>query len=99
MKNLYSLGFLTLVFASSFAQEKGNIRGTLIDTAMKQPVGDATITVMKASDSSLVSFSRSNSKGNFTVGYLDNGMYRVLITHVTYKNVSLFFEINETLCK
>src|SRR6478609_10636925 len=95
MKNFYSLALLTLVCASSFAQEKGNIRGSLIDTAMKQPVGDATITIMKASDSSLVTFSRSNSKGDFTVGYLERGKYRVLITHVTYKNVSRFFEINE----
>jgi hypothetical protein len=96
MKHLYSLGLLMLTCAASFAQEKGNIKGSLIDTAMKQPVGDATITIMKASDSSLVTFSRSNSKGDFTVGYLDKGKYRVLITHVTYRNVSRFFEINET---
>src|SRR5689334_19978994 len=97
MKSLYSLLLLTLLYMSSFAQDKGNIRGSLLDTALKQPVADATITIMKASDSSLVTFSRSNSKGDFTVGYLDKGKYRVLITHITYRNVSRSFEINETI--
>ena len=96
MKKWYSLGLLTLLFLSAVAQDKGNIRGSLVDTALKQPVADATITIMKASDSSLVTFSRSNSKGDFTVGYLEKGKYRALITHVTYRNISRFFEITET---
>jgi len=95
MKKWYSLGLLTLLYLSAFTQDKGNIKGSLIDTALKQPVADATITIMKASDSSLVTFSRSNSKGDFTVGYLEKGKYRALITHVTYRNISRFFEITE----
>src|SRR3982751_4088541 len=95
MKLLYILISLSLVYFPATAQEKGNIRGSLVDTALKQPVTDATITVMNASDSSLVTFSRSNSKGDFNVAYLDKGKYRLLITHVSYRNVSRFFEISE----
>jgi len=96
MKFLYSLVLLTLICISAFAQDKGSIKGTLMDTVLKQPIADATVTVMKASDSSLVTFSRSNSKGDFNVSFLDKGKYRVLITHITYRNFSRFFEINET---
>jgi len=93
----YSLTILFIAVTScAFAQNKGNIRGTLMDTVSKQPVSDATITILQAKDSALVTFSRSNKTGLFNVDYLDKGNYRILITHVGYKNFSKFFEISES---
>src|SRR4051812_41129445 len=96
MKYLYSLLSLVLFSFSMLAQEKGTIKGSLLDTTVRQPVADATITIMKAADSSLVSFSRSNHKGDFSLGRLDQGKYRLLITHISYRNVSRPFEITES---
>ncbi|HKP31283.1 MAG TPA: outer membrane beta-barrel protein [Chitinophagaceae bacterium] len=96
MKKFYCLNILLLGFAiSAIAQNKGNVRGTLMDTASKHPVSDATITILQAKDSSLVTFSRSNSTGIFNVDYLDKGNYRMLVTHVGYRNLSKFFEITD----
>ena len=95
MKIFFSLIILTLTISVVHAQQKGNVRGNLIDTISKQMISDATITVMKASDSSLVSFSRTNNKGEFNLNYLEKGKYRLLITHVGYRNYSRFFEIDD----
>jgi hypothetical protein len=95
MKYSLTILFLTISILA-LAQNKGNIRGTLMDTASKNPVTDATITILQAKDSSLVTFSRSNSNGVFNVDYLDKGNYRMLVTHVGYRNLSKFFEITET---
>ena len=95
MKIFFSLIILTLTISVVHAQQKGNVRGNLIDTVSKQMISDATITVMKASDSSLVSFSRTDNKGEFNLNYLDKGKYRLLITHVGYRNYSRFFEIDD----
>ena len=92
----YSLTILILTIAFFVqAQNKGNVRGTLMDTVTRQAIGDATITILQAKDSALVTFSRSNNAGVFNVEFLDKGNYRMLVTHVGYRNLSKFFEIND----
>ncbi len=96
MKKLYCLSVsVFLLTVVVFGQEKGSIKGTLMDTASKQSVPDATITILLAKDSSLVTFARSNKSGVFNVGFLDKGSYRLLVTHIGYRNHSRFFEITE----
>ena len=80
----------------SLAQNKGSIRGNFIDTAIRQPVTDVTITILHAKDSSLVTFSRSNKSGAFNIQYLANGTYRLLATHISYRNYSKPFEISDS---
>jgi len=88
------LGFSLLTI---HAQKEGSIKGILKDTIAGQPVSDATITVLLASDSSLVSFSRTSSNGYFSIRNLSNGNYRLLATHVGYLNISKFFSISSSL--
>ena len=59
----------------------GNIKGQLMDTAGKQPIADATISVLNAKDSSVTTFTLSNKLGVFEVKGLQEGNYRLLITH------------------
>ncbi|HZE84078.1 MAG TPA: carboxypeptidase-like regulatory domain-containing protein [Puia sp.] len=66
MKNNSFLFFLFLISLQALAQRDGSIHGRLKDTAAA-PVPDATITVLNAKDSSLVSFSRSLPSGAFLV--------------------------------
>ncbi|MHA4810168.1 TonB-dependent receptor [Flavitalea flava] len=75
------------------AQRDGSIRGYLLDTVIHQPISDATVTILDARDSTLVSFSRSLSSGRFRVGGLDSGNYRLLITHIGYHTLSRNFMI------
>ena len=93
-KNLLILlsGFIWLAGA---AQKNGNIKGVVFDTIAKQPVPAATITVLQSKDSSLVTFTMTNSRGEFSLANVPYGDYRLLVTHVNYHNVNKYFTIND----
>src|SRR6476659_5532809 len=89
----------TIVSLQSLSQKSGSIKGMIYDTAKNEPVTGATITVMKKKDSSLVSFTMVDNKGRFQLD-LDNGEYRMLVTHVNYHTTSRIFTLdnnNKTL--
>ncbi|HEY4061791.1 MAG TPA: outer membrane beta-barrel protein [Puia sp.] len=95
-----SVLFFLIVSISSlsvFAQRNGTVRGRLQDTAAHQPVPDATITILQAKDSSLVSFSRTGASGSFLLKGLSPGSYRLQITHVGYRGVVRSFTLTETV--
>jgi len=73
---------------AAHAQRNGVIKGTVSDTTKKQPVPSATITLLQKKDSSLVSFTMTDSKGVFELTGLAAGEYRLLITHVNYHSTS-----------
>lgn len=95
MKVISLLILFLLVSLVTLAQQ-GSVKGSLVDTASKKPVTGATVTVLQAKDSSLVSFQLSDDNGRFEVNKLVNGQYRLLITHVNYHNASVPFSINDT---
>lgn len=69
------------------AQQRSAIKGTVTDTA-GVAIESATVTVLKAADSALVSFTLTTTSGKFKIPHLLAGNYRLLITHVRYKSVS-----------
>ncbi|HEX7902908.1 MAG TPA: outer membrane beta-barrel family protein [Chitinophagaceae bacterium] len=87
MKNTITL--LALLFSLlSIAQAQktdGSIKGKLVDTLAKQPIADATISVMNAKDSSLITFTISTQQGVFEVKGLTEGSYKLLISHQAYE--------------
>jgi hypothetical protein len=91
---LRAAAFLLLIFSSVelFAQS-GEVRGIVVDTSLHQPITEATVTVMSAADSSLVTFTRTDEHGAFALKGIANGSYRLLITHVAYNNLSFHFNI------
>src|SRR5574338_582044 len=96
MRKIYFLFFLLTAFSvSSFAQKNGTIKGFAFDTSAKQPVAAATITVMQKKDSSLVSFTLTDNKGYFELRGIPNGEYRLLVTHVNYRNSNKYFTIDD----
>lgn len=95
MKKIFTLSVLILsLFTVAQAQKAdGSIKGKFIDTATKQPIVDATVSVLNAKDSSLATFTLSNKQGAFEVKGLAEGNYRVIISSKGYgefkKNVSI----------
>src|SRR5688572_7988202 len=85
------------LFALPAFSQTGSVKGILMDTLMRQPVADATITILYKHDSSLVTFSRADKTGSFHVKYLGKGEYRLLITHIGYRNFSKFFTVTSDL--
>lgn len=79
MKKLILLALLCFfVIAESFAQK--TISGKVIDTFNNESLEYATITVLRAADSTLLGFSRSDKDGNFNFNVADEQKYLVLIT-------------------
>src|SRR4029078_4631485 len=95
MKKIYLFVFCSFAFLCSFGQKNGSIKGLAFDTLSKQPVVSATITLLHRKDSSLVSFTMTDNKGQFELTGLANGEYRLLITHVNYHNGSRLIAVDD----
>ncbi len=95
MKKILLIVLCCTIGIIAFSQRTGSVKGIVFDTISKQPVGAATITVLQRSDSSLVTFTMTTNKGEFTLNNIGYGDYRLLVTHVNYHNVNKYFTINE----
>ncbi len=89
MKKIFTLSiFICALFTAAQAQKAdGSIKGKLIDTAAKQPIADATISVLSTKDSSLATFTLSNKQGVFEIKGLMEGGYQLVITHSGFEAV------------
>lgn len=94
MKKIYLL-IILLCSLATYAQKNGSLKGLLYDSVAKQPVVSATITILQKKDSSLITFTMTDSKGRFEITGLANGEYRMLITHVNYHGASKLFTIDD----
>ena len=73
------LGMSLLGIAQTFT-----IEGTVVDSVSKRNLASATISIVKAKDSSLVSFARSNEQGFFSVKSVPVGSYLISISYVGF---------------
>src|SRR6478672_11548724 len=95
MRKIFTLLVFTIsLFTTAIAQKTdGSIKGKLVDTTAKQPISNATVSIVDAKDSSLATFTLSNKQGAFEVKGLSDGDYRVIITSQGFvelkKNVSI----------
>ncbi|MEQ1675472.1 MAG: outer membrane beta-barrel family protein [Chitinophagaceae bacterium] len=98
MKQIFTLSlFLFALFTAAQAQKAdGSIKGKLIDTTAKQPIVDATVSVLNAKDSSLATFTLSNKQGVFEVRGLVEGDYRVVISSKGYTEFKQTVSITST---
>lgn len=98
MRKIYLLlSFLLLGISSiSFAQNRilGTVKGKLADTTKKESLAAATITIMNPKDSSVVTYTVANSKGEFEVKDLDTGIYKLVISFQGYDTYSKTFMIS-----
>ncbi|MEO7312748.1 MAG: outer membrane beta-barrel protein [Chitinophagaceae bacterium] len=93
MKRISILITSLLLFSfSCFSQ--GSISGTVVDTATKKFLPNATISVVTAKDSSLVTFARSNSQGLFSVSKLENDSYLLMVSYTGFGTFSKAFTIS-----
>lgn len=95
MRKILLIALSGFIWLTSFAQKSGTVKGIVFDTIAKQPVAAATITVLQRSDSSLITFTMTNNRGEFSLTNVPYGDYRLLVTHVSYHNVNKFFTVNE----
>jgi hypothetical protein len=80
MKKTIITALLSIICLQLFAQ--GSIKGKLMDTVSKKPLGFATVTIFKSPDTTLITYRLSNPEGEFRVPGLPlNTSCRVVISY------------------
>lgn len=83
MKTSLSLIFLLLTVVAS-AQYKQQVRGTVTDQVLQQPLRRATVNISQLNQSTL-----TDEEGSFRFANIPIGSYRITITHLGFKDVVL----------
>lgn len=81
MKKTAAAITLLLFLCLQAMSQKGTVSGKLTDTTEKRSLHLAAVTLLRKSDSTLVSFTRSDKEGRFVLPPADTGKYVVLITY------------------
>ena len=74
-------------FAQNF-----QVQGIILDSSAKRTLPYATISLVRAKDSSLVSFARSNEEGGFVLKNIAAGKYLLSISYVGYQQQWVAFK-------
>lgn len=95
MKKFFTLFLVLISFGIPTIAQKvsGSISGTLQDSATSTALYDATISIIKAQDSSLVSFTLSNNNGYFEIKNLDTSRYVLLVSYGGFQSLKKPFAI------
>ena len=72
----------TLFINSTFAQ---TIRGAVVDSLTRKPLMEASVSLLLARDSSLVTFGITDGDGKFLFPKVSEGQYRIVVTYVGYR--------------
>lgn len=62
-----------------------SIRGAVVDSLTRKPLPEASVSLLSARDSSLVTFGITDGEGRFVFPKVAEGSYRVLVTYVGYR--------------
>ena len=95
--HLLIFSLLTFFVNEVFSQTDGSVKAVVIDSTSSAPLQGASITVLQAADSSLVSFARTSSSGAFFINHLSAGQYRLLVTHTGYHHLSHQFTLSAAM--
>jgi hypothetical protein len=73
-----------------------SIKGTVIDTTENRNLSNSVVSLLRKSDSVLVSFGRTNEKGDFKIGKLKIGDYILLITYPKFADYVDVLKVADT---
>lgn len=76
--------FFALVSTTAWAQ-RGSISGTVKDTVYVEVLSNASVTLKKASDSSIVTYALTGENGEFSIKGIELGKYIIQISYQSYK--------------
>ena len=99
--NRFSSLLLAFALLLSFASKAQNfqVQGIITDSSAKRNLPYATISLVHAKDSSLVSFTRSDEEGNFSIKNMAAGKFLLSISYVGYQQQWVAFKtgVNPTI--
>jgi hypothetical protein len=96
MKKIYfiALALFALIFNSSAQKITGTVKGFLQDSLTATPLADATVSVMRLKDSSLISFTLTGRNGAFEIKNLDAGEYQLISSFQGLQTNKTIFSIS-----
>jgi hypothetical protein len=94
-KFLFFAWILTGCLTANAQKYNGVVRGTLKDSASKQSLHDATVSVLGAKDSSLISFTLSSNSGFFEIKNVPLGDYIMLVSYQGFNTLRKSFSITD----
>lgn len=83
LRAFFAISLLFIGYALS--AQTYSVEGTITDSSMKRNLPSATISIVQAKDSSLVSFTRTGEDGYFILKNLAKGNYLLSISYVGYQ--------------
>lgn len=83
-----------LTLAGSAQKVTGIVKGVLQDSTSSSPLADATVSIVRKADSSLISFTLTESNGAFQVKNLDAGEYNVVASFSGLQTLKKSFTIS-----
>lgn len=89
MRKLILLPLFILATLAATAQNRGTIKAIILDSVSHQPVPLATISLLKLSDTSLVSYTVTDKNGAFVLHNVKQEPSRLLVSHVGYRGLHL----------
>lgn len=75
---------LAILCSVTALAQSSTVKGKISDTAEKKSLTNSVVALLRANDSTLVKFTRSNKDGSFEIKDVAPGNYLVLVTHPTY---------------
>ena len=84
MQKLTVLCLLCFFSIFSLHAQNASLKGTITDTINKQNLSNTVISLLRARDSVLVMFTRSDNAGKFEMKHAPAGKFVLMITHPTY---------------
>ncbi len=94
-RTLVLTGILLLGISYAFAQ-RASIKGIVADTSSKETLSHAVISLLRAKDSVLYRFTRSNAQGRFSLEHLPAGKFIVLVTYPKYADYVEQLELSDS---
>jgi hypothetical protein len=96
MKNVYLLVLILVGFFLSASAQKvsGLVKGSLQDSVSGTALEDATVSVMRLPDSTLISFTLSRNNGSFEIKNLDAGDYQLVVSFTGLRTFKRSFAIS-----
>jgi len=91
LKTFFTISAILFIGFSSFGQVF-QVQGLIMDSSANRTLPYATISLVHAKDSSLVSFARSNEEGRFTIKNFPTGKYLLSISYVGYQQQWVAFK-------
>ncbi len=87
--------FCMVIFGFNRSYGQYQVKGQLTDSAVGN-MSNAVVAALRAKDSVMIKFTRSDKEGNFNLNLKDSGKYIFLITYPSYGDLVLEQDINQS---